>query len=106
MLGKYGNVSLAKVHAGGARSYNYGENAPLPQFVRSSVSWYEGSGMAGDSSLHMVLKGRHPGFPNENMPQADYTTHAETGVTERWPMKAMQAMNEYGRRNWEGGGVV
>jgi len=104
MSSKYGNISLAKVHVGGAKDYPYneGENG-LPLQVRSSVGWSSGTGKSGDSSLFMVLKGTHPGFPNPNTPQADYTTHAEGGVTDKWPAKMNQKITDYARRYFGGG---
>jgi len=96
-----GGISLAKVHSGGAKPYYYPENLPIK--VRSSVGWYSGTGKGGDFSTHMRLKGRHPGFPNPNTPQADYTTHAELGVTDKWPAKMNQKIIDYARRHFGGG---
>ena len=89
MLGKYGDVSLAKIHTAGANKYDYPVKGKgkkgLPFMVRSSVRHFSRTGNAAAFSTAMKNAMTHPGFPNTNTPQIDYTTHIEEGLYEKWP---------------------
>lgn len=85
---------LAKIVAGGMRSFPYPDN--LPRMVRSSVRHYSRTGEAGDYSAKMLMKGKHPGF-NRTF---DYTMWVEKEMRDNWGEFAMRAIIDmaYGRR--------
>mgnify|MGYP003109064198 FL=1 len=83
---------LAKIVAGGARSFNYPEH--LPAMVRSSTAHYSRTGMAGDTSFGMRDKGKHPGFKRTY----DYTIEIEQRMKDDWEQRALDAIVEIARR--------
>lgn len=87
---------LAQIHTWYVNPFPY--SPKLPQFVRSSTRFYRKTGKTPAGSYYMTLKGIHPGFPNPNTPQVDYTMHAEKGVTDDWPNRAADKVVEYSKR--------
>tara|TARA_Y100001963_G_scaffold31837_1_gene43929 strand:- start:36488 stop:37153 length:666 start_codon:yes stop_codon:yes gene_type:complete len=85
---------LAKIVAGGMKSFPYPEN--LPRMVRSSTTHYARTGMAGDYSAGMMLKRKHPGFKRT----MDYTVWVEEEMKKDWRQHAFNAIIDiaYGRR--------